>query len=440
MRGTILRNRYEVFEAIGDGGMARVYRAHDRQLDRLVAIKVLHPELARRPEVMRRFDREARVAAGLSHPHIVAIHDVGRDEEMQYLVMEYVGGGSLRGLLARDSTLPPTMVLAIMEQLGSALDVAHARGVVHRDIKPENVLLTREGHVKVGDFGIAQALVDGGQTATGMVFGSVAYMSPEQALGEPVTGAADIYSAGALLYELLVGRPPFIAETALATAMQHVTREPELPSARKVGLPAGVDAVVLRALAKDPARRYQSGSELTAAFAAAMETSAPAPTAAEGPHAPQAIAAPMTRPDPVGAGTFPRERAPRRAAGVALLALTGIAGVAAVMGGNRLAAGGAGVTPSGTATMTPPPAAIRQRARAVYVRPTRPTIAPTATTVAAATPTPTLRAMATTPLSTSIPTYTPTPRAVPTRTPPPTAIAPSHPAPPQIGTTITITM
>jgi len=429
MRETILRDRYEVFEAIGDGGMARVYRAHDRQLDRIVAIKILHPELARRPEVVRRFDREARVAAGLSHRHIVAIHDVGRDGETQYLVMEYVGGGSLRDLLARDGTPPPTVALAMMERLGSALDAAHARGVVYRDIKPANVLLTREGEVKVGDFGIAHALVDDGQTATGMVLGSVAYIAPEQALGEPVTGAADIYSAGALLYELLAGRPPFVAETALATAMQHVTREPEPPSAHKAGLPLGVDAVVLRALDKDPARRYRSGSEFAAALAAALTTPVPAPTtaptstAAHVPHATRAIAAPVA----VSAGASARGYAPRGAvgAGAALLALVGVVGLAAVIGGNRLAAGGTRVPPSSpnTTTATPPPTATRQRALGVSELATRPAIAPMATTIVA----------------TATPTDTPTPRPMPTRTSRPTIITPSYPTPPPIGTTTNIT-
>ncbi len=214
---TTLNDRYTLLDAIGDGGMARVYRAHDRRLDRVVAVKLPHLAFEDQADTMRRFEREARLVARLSHPHIVATYDVGRDGETRYLVMEYAAGGSLRGVL-QAGPLPPAQAVAIMEQMGRALDAAHAQGVVHRDVKPENVLLTAAGQVKVSDFGIAHALSQGDQTTTGttgLMFGSVAYVAPEQALGEPVTAAADIYSSGALLYEMLTGQPPFVGASPL---------------------------------------------------------------------------------------------------------------------------------------------------------------------------------------------------------------------------------
>jgi len=237
MQGTVLGGRYHLLDVIGDGGMARVFRAEDARLGRVVAVKILHRHYLAQPEFVRRFEQEARLAAGLSHPNIVAIYDVDRQGDTYYIVMECVEGGSLKGLIARDAPLPLSLAAAIMRQLGQALDAAHARGVVHRDIKPENILLTPSHDVKVGDFGIARALTSPAQTATGMVMGSVSYFSPEQAQGKPATAESDLYSSGIVLYEMLTGRLPFAAGNPVATAMQHITQEPAPPRAIVPALP-----------------------------------------------------------------------------------------------------------------------------------------------------------------------------------------------------------
>ncbi len=275
-QGVLLAGRYRLLDVLGDGGMARVYRARDERLDRVVAVKILHPHYLSQPEFVRRFEQEAHLAAGVSHPNIVAIYDIDREGDTYLMVMEYVEGGSLKALMSRSAPLPLPRIAAIMKQLGLALDAAHARGVIHRDIKPENILLTPSGEVKVSDFGIARALTSPGQTATGMVLGSVSYFSPEQAQGKPATAESDLYSSGIVLYELLTGRLPFSAGNPLATAMQHVTQQPVPPCSLVPTLPPAIDNVVLTALNKDPALRYRSGAELAAAFAAAIAPGASA--------------------------------------------------------------------------------------------------------------------------------------------------------------------
>ena len=266
----LLAGRYRLLDVLGDGGMARVYRARDERLDRIVAVKILHPHYLSQPEFVRRFEQEAHLVAGVSHPNIVAIYDVDQEGDTYLMVMEYVEGGSLKGLMSRAAPLSLPRIAAIMKGLGLALDAAHARGVIHRDIKPENILLTPSEEVKVSDFGIARALTSPGQTATGKVLGSVSYFSPEQAQGKPATAESDLYSSGIVLYELLTGRLPFNAGNPLATAMQHVTQQPVPPCSLVPTLPPAVDNVVLTALHKEPALRYRSGAELAAAFAAAI--------------------------------------------------------------------------------------------------------------------------------------------------------------------------
>jgi len=268
---TILGGRYRLLDIIGDGGMARVYRAYDARLDRQVAVKVLHRDLLGRPDIVRRFEQEARLTSVLQHPHIVAIYDVGHDAELRYMVMEYVEGGSLKRLIDRDAPLAAATLISVVEQLGQALDAAHAHGVIHRDVKPENILLTPDGQVKVSDFGIAHALSNDSATTTGMVFGSVAYLAPEQALGRPITAETDIYGSGIVLYQMLTGRLPFEAATPLATALQQISEPPPLPRALVPTLPPTVDNVVLTALAKEPTARYPSGAALAAALTTALE-------------------------------------------------------------------------------------------------------------------------------------------------------------------------
>jgi eukaryotic-like serine/threonine-protein kinase len=267
--GMVLNERYRIIAVLGEGGMARVFRAEDTRLGRVVALKTLHPRFAAQPEFVHRFEQEAQFAAGLTHPNIVAIYDRGRAGVIHYIVMEYVAGGSLKALIAREAPLPLERALPLIAQLGAALDAAHARGVIHRDIKPENVLLTPTGEIKVSDFGIARALTDPKQTATGMVLGSVSYVAPEQARGLPTSAASDLYSSGVVIYELLTGRLPFVSDTALGIAMQHVTQEPAPPSTHAPALPAAVDSAVLRSLSKNPAGRFPSGAAMTRAFAAA---------------------------------------------------------------------------------------------------------------------------------------------------------------------------
>src|SRR5918912_381704 len=225
-QGSLLGGRYRLLDVLGDGGMARVFRAQDERLQRIVAVKILHQQYLGQPEFVRRFEQEAQLAAGLAHPAIVAIYDLGHEDDTYYIVMEYVEGSSLKEVIAREGRLPLDRAVPLIRQLGHALDFAHGHGVVHRDIKPENILLTPADQVKVSDFGIARAMTSPGQTATGIVLGSVSYFSPEQAQGQPATAESDIYSSGIVLYEMLTAPVPFAADNPLATAMQHITRQP----------------------------------------------------------------------------------------------------------------------------------------------------------------------------------------------------------------------
>ena len=326
----VLGGRYRILDVLGDGGMARVFRAEDTRLGRVVAVKILHQHYLSQPEFVRRFEQEARLAARLSHPNIVAIYDVDRQDGAYYIVMEYVDGGSLKGLITRDAPLSPSLVAAVARQLGQALDAAHTHGVIHRDIKPENILLTPSYDVKVGDFGIARALTSAGQTATGMVMGSVSYFSPEQAQGKPATAESDLYSAGVVLYEMLTARLPFAAGNPLATAMQHITQEPAPPRAIVPALPSAVDRVILQALAKDPARRYHSGALLADALDAAI-VAGTSRTAARAVAAATAQTT-ATRAAPVKLGPAPTARiasapvGPRRRVAALPLALLVLAG------------------------------------------------------------------------------------------------------------------
>ncbi len=263
---TLDDGRYQPQGAIGIGAMARVFRAFDVRLERTVAIKMLHEPLAAEQQVVERFKLEGRIAAGLAHPNIVSVYDFGEEQGRPFMVMEYVPGKNLRQVVAREAPMPVNRATAIMRQLAAALDFAHANGVIHRDIKPENILLTDRGEVKVGDFGIARALAGTSLTTAGTVLGTAAYASPEQVSGQVVTAESDIYSAGIVLYEMLTGRVPFAGENSVAVAMAQVNEIPEPPSVHVPGLPRGVEAVVLMALAKQPAERFHSGYEMVMAL------------------------------------------------------------------------------------------------------------------------------------------------------------------------------
>jgi len=272
----MLGDRYEIGEVIGRGGMAEVHEAHDVRLGRRVAIKILRPDLARDPDFQVRFRREAQSAAALNHPNIVAVYDTGEDRldgedggpqvVVPYIVMEFVDGMTLRQLLSAGRRLLPERALEIASGVLSALDYAHRHGIVHRDIKPANVMLTRTGDVKVMDFGIARVINEAGVsiTATSAVMGTAQYLSPEQARGEVVDARSDLYSAGVLLYELLTGRPPFIGESAVSIAHQHVSEMPTPPSQIDSGVSPEIDLIVLAALAKRTNERYQTAAEFRA--------------------------------------------------------------------------------------------------------------------------------------------------------------------------------
>ncbi|GGS87213.1 putative serine/threonine-protein kinase [Planobispora rosea] len=265
-----LGDRYELDGVVGRGGMAEVYRARDIRLDRIVAIKTLRADLARDHTFQARFRREAQSAASLNHPSIVAVYDTGEDTSegapVPYIVMEYVDGTTLRDLLRNDRRLLPERAAELVDGILRALDYSHRGGIVHRDIKPANIMITRNGDVKVMDFGIARAMADSAatMTQTAQVIGTAQYLSPEQARGERVDARSDIYSTGCVLYELLTGQPPFTGDSPVAIAYQHVRENPIPPSQVDREIPAWADAIVLKAMAKDPGQRYQSAGEMRA--------------------------------------------------------------------------------------------------------------------------------------------------------------------------------
>ena len=295
---TIIDGRYRVISRLGSGGMADVYLAQDQLLGREVAVKVLHHHFAEDHEFVERFRREASSAAALSHPNIVGIFDRGEWNGTYYIAMEYVAGRSLKAIVRERGALEPTAAIDIVVQILRAARSAHRRGVIHRDLKPHNVILDEEGRVRVTDFGIARAGTSD-MTLTGSIMGTAQYLSPEQAQGFAVTAASDLYSIGVILYELLTGVVPFEGETAVAIAFKQVAAEPYPPSAINPALPPSLDAIVLRALAKDPAQRWASADELIAALESerqalpALSGAAAAVPAGQVHHAP---------PLPVGAG------------------------------------------------------------------------------------------------------------------------------------------
>ncbi len=278
----LLGGRYEVGELIGRGGMAEVHLGHDTRLDRDVAIKLLRSDLARDANFLTRFRREAQAAGGLSNPEIVAIYDSGEETSTEsggatvplpYIVMEYVDGETLRAKVVREHVVAPAEAATIVEGVLSALAYSHRMGIVHRDIKPANVMITRTGDVKVMDFGIARAVADTSatMTQTQAVIGTAQYLSPEQAQGLQVDARSDLYSTGCLLFELLTGRPPFLGESPVSVAYQHVGEPPQPPSSFNHDVPPAYDSITLHALVKDREQRYQSATEFRNDLEAARE-------------------------------------------------------------------------------------------------------------------------------------------------------------------------
>ena len=281
----ILAGRYEVGELIGRGGMAEVHIGYDRRLGRTVAIKILRSDLARDPSFQNRFRREAQSAAALNHPAIVAVYDTGEDviteptgvaAHVPFIVMEYVEGHTVRDILRDGAAVPIDEAIEITAGVLSALEYSHRAGIVHRDIKPANVMLTPAGSVKVMDFGIARAVADSAatMTQTQAVIGTAQYLSPEQARGEQVDSRSDLYSTGCLLFELLTGRPPFMGDSPVAVAYQHVRETPPAPSSIASDVPDALDRVVLKSLAKDREARYQTADEFRADLEAVLHGAA----------------------------------------------------------------------------------------------------------------------------------------------------------------------
>jgi len=264
--GTVLGGRYRLVELLGQGGMATIYRARDNQLERDVAVKVLRPEYGADPDFLDRFRHEAQSAASLNHPGIVAVYDYGTDPAGPFIVMELVEGEDLATIIRRTGALPPRAAARLVAQAARALAAAHDRGFVHRDVKPGNILVTREGRVKVTDFGIARALSESALTLPGTTLGSVHYFSPEQARGELATQASDVYSLGIVLYELLTGRRPWTGDTAAAIATARLTGSVPSPSAVHGGIPPTLESIDRRALAPNPEERFGSAAEMAEAL------------------------------------------------------------------------------------------------------------------------------------------------------------------------------
>ncbi|MFL6182786.1 MAG: Stk1 family PASTA domain-containing Ser/Thr kinase [Actinomycetes bacterium] len=314
-----LGGRYELGELLGHGGMADVRRATDLRLGRTVAVKMLRTDLAKDATFQARFRREAQSAASLNAPSVVAVYDTGEDEldgvPVPYIVMEYVEGQTLREVLHEGQRLMPNRALEITAGVLSALQYSHEQGIVHRDIKPANVMLARNGDVKVMDFGIARAVADSGatMTQTANVLGTAQYLSPEQARGETVDARSDVYSTGCLLYELLTGRPPFQGESPVAVAYQHVRENPLPPSTLNPDVGGEADAIVMKALTKNPENRYQSAGEMRADIQRALQGATVA--------APPVMAAPPTQAMTAISEPPPQEEKSRKGAYAALIIL-----------------------------------------------------------------------------------------------------------------------
>src|SRR4051812_44449744 len=271
---TIIDGRYRVLHRVGSGGMADVVCAEDLQLGRKVAIKLLHRRFAQDEEFVERFRREASSAAGLQHPNVVAVYDRGAWDDTYYIAMEYLEGRTLKKLVQDEAPLAPERAIELTIQILRAARFAHKRGIIHRDLKPHNVIVDAEGRAKVTDFGIAKAGASD-MTQTGSIMGTAQYLSPEQAQGHAVSAASDLYSVGIILYEMLTGRVPFEGESAVTIALKQVSEAPVAPSALNPAIPPALEAVILRALEKDPARRFGDADEFIGAGGAAGRAPAP---------------------------------------------------------------------------------------------------------------------------------------------------------------------
>ena len=290
--GRVLNERYQLISLVGGGGMAQVYKARDNVLGRVVAVKILREQYANDAQFVARFKREAQAAANLAHPNIVNVYDVGQDGNVYYIIMEFISGESLKELITRSAPLPTDSAVSIAAQILAGLEYAHRSGLIHRDIKPQNVVITREGSVKVTDFGIAKSVSDLGLTEAGMALGTAHYFSPEQAKGERVVPQSDIYAVGVSLYEMLTGHIPFESDTAVGLAYKHISEMPRPPSQQNPNVPARLDTIVMKALAKEPAQRYNSAADMEKALRNLQVS---------GQQATAAIPIPAARPNVTGA-------------------------------------------------------------------------------------------------------------------------------------------
>src|ERR1700742_194844 len=259
--GAIVDNRYKVLSRLGAGGMADVFLAEDQQLGHKAALKLLHRRFSADPDFVERFRREAQAAAGLQHPNVVSVYDRGNFEDTYYIAMEYLPGRSLKQLIRQEAPLDPVRAIDITIQILKAARFAHRHGVIHRDLKPHNVIVDEAGHVRVTDFGAARAGASD-RTETGSIMGTAQYLSPEQAQGHAVSASSDLYSIGVVLYEMLTGRVPFDAESAVTIALKHVSKAPTPPRALNPAIPPELEQVVLWTLNKDPADRPGDAQQL----------------------------------------------------------------------------------------------------------------------------------------------------------------------------------
>ncbi|MGB9736813.1 MAG: serine/threonine-protein kinase [Chloroflexus aggregans] len=262
MQPQLLDGRYQIEQLLGEGGMARVYLGRDLRLQRPVAIKIPHPHLMTDPDFLARFRHEAHAAAMVSHPNLVDIYDVGQDGDRHYIVMEYVAGVTLKQLINREAPFAVPRAVRIGEQIARGLHAAHRAGLIHRDIKPQNIIVTDDGQVRITDFGVAKSHLSTAMTETGITLGTADYIAPEQAQGRPATPQSDIYAVGIVLYEMLTGRLPFTGDNPVAVVMKHISEPPPPPRRYNPRIPAALEAIILRALAKDPTQRQRTALEL----------------------------------------------------------------------------------------------------------------------------------------------------------------------------------
>jgi serine/threonine protein kinase len=426
--GQTLQQRYQIHSLLGQGGMGVVYRAYDPVLQRTVAIKVLPPQLTIDAEFVTRFQREAIASANLRHAHIVTVYDVGQQDGEYFIIMEYLEGDTLEQWLAQHGPMPVAQASQVLDQIAGALDHAHGRGIVHRDIKPSNIMLDVQGRAVLMDFGLVRAGEGLGPTRSTTVMGTPEYMAPEQILGQAIDRRTDIYALGVVLYELLAGKTPFRHTTPIATAYAHVHEAP--PPVRSVNkaVSQSIEAVVLKALAKDPTARYQSAGSLARDFALATSGAMPAGLAAQSAAAPSSKQQTVSPAGGVGRNAIPpsadagtattvRWRQSRAGAFVATGALALVALLLAAILWPRAETGSSLSEPSAPSAVVVAAAATHTAALPIASPTDTATATPSATRPASATPTATPSVLPTrSPTATSIKTTTPTTTASPTRT------------------------